>query len=149
MDVDFKTFKGSTTDDRRRDTVEPPDGVHTALLAAAKLGASRNGDRLIICEWQTEDLRYYWTSFHGLGEKAWPFTRRLLTSLGVDFDALESWDDLAGVVDSLGGDWLVKTTHNGDWLNLEVLEGRTQPELPAVVPPELDNPAFDDDDIPF
>jgi len=147
MDDDFQAFKG-TANGNRDDVAEPPDGNHTAELVNCKLGTSRAGDRLIICEWQTADFQYFWTTFHRVEGNARPFTRRLLDRLGVDFDGLETWDALADALDQLGGAWMINVTRNGTFLNIEVLEGRTQTELPVNAPAQ---PAsdFDDDDIPF
>lgn len=136
---------------------EPPDGDHTATLVHAKLGNSQaTGDRLVILEWQTEDLAYYWTTFHGINGGAKPFTQRILNKL-LDVDDLRELGSWEGVEDALqrceDATYRVNVTHNGNYLNIKVLERpeavQTAIPVEAPAPPPAPASDFDDDDIPF
>jgi hypothetical protein len=153
MSDDFNQFKADA-----ESTAEPPDGNHTATLVRAKVGASQAGDTLIILEWQTEDFAYYWTTFHGVNGGAKAFTQRLLAKLDIALAELPSWQALEDELsDREGQTYVVNVTHNGNYLNIKVLE---QPQgvqtaipveesVPAATPVAPATSDFDDDDIPF
>jgi hypothetical protein len=151
MSDDFDDFKSGADGDG----AEPPDGNHTAILAKAKVGASQAGDTLIILEWQTEDYRYYWTTFHGVNGGAKAFTLRLLSKLDIEVSELGSWEEVDDALkDRQGATYLVNVTRNGNYLNIKVLERPqgVQTAIPVEEPVPAATPAasvFDDDDIPF
>jgi hypothetical protein len=152
MSDDFDQFKNSG------DGGEPPDGEHMATLVRAKVGESRKtGATLIIIEWQTLDLAFYWTVFRGVAGSQGTHTHKLLDALGIDMDNLGSWDELGDELAQVeGNDYLVKVRRNGEFLNTDVLEKPTsvQTQIPVGPQPSVNTagPAsavFDDDDIPF
>jgi hypothetical protein len=147
---DFDDFKSS-------DGGEPVDGTHTARLDAAAVLDTKNGRRIKLT-WQTVDYAHWWESWHGVSGKAKPFTKGVLAGIGVDLDALTSWDELSDqLADREGRVFEVTVERNGDWLNTSVvgLAKDVQLDLPvngAGLPdPDVAAAAgmFDDDDIPF
>jgi hypothetical protein len=150
---DFDAFKNSG------DGGEPPDGEHMATLVRAKVGESRRtGGTLIILEWQTLDLAYYWTVFRGVAGAQGTHTHKLLDALGVDLTNMGSWDELGNELAAVEGqDYRVKVKRNGDYLNTDVLDkpANVQTQIPVAGPAqpaqsgESKSAIFDDDDIPF
>lgn len=141
---DFETFKAQS---KRGETAEPPDGIHTATLIAAKVGESRAGDTLVILEWQTVDLAHYWTSFHRVDGKAAFFTKQVLEGLGLNLDALDSWGAVGDALEPLSGaTYSVQITRNGEYLNTTIAGKQT--DLP-VDAPATPKPASVFDDVPF
>ena len=146
---DFGEFKSEEPD-----ALEPVDGNHTARLIRADLNRDKESGRVkwVILEWQTLDLAFYWTSFHGVTKQAKVFTKRSLERLGIDLEAMTSWDDIGTALSDVEDrTFVVRVSHNGKYLNTEVLDGgEIQTELPVNTPPTpVKASAFDDDDIPF
>jgi hypothetical protein len=153
---DFDSFKnsGAGGDD-------PPDGTYMVTLVKAKLGNSRStGDRLVILEFQSLDLAYYWTVFRGVSGSQGQHTNKMLTALGIDFSTLSTWDDLPDALALIEDtDYKVKVSHNGNYLNTDVIErpASVQTQIPVAAPAKEPakggGPASavfdDDDDIPF
>jgi hypothetical protein len=69
---------------------EPPNGLHTAYLAVAKLLDLPSGDRLVT-EWQVPGS-YYWTTWHGFAQNRIAVTQEYLDALGVDRSQITSDD---------------------------------------------------------
>jgi hypothetical protein len=160
---DWDTLKGQGADGAPDNPIEPPDGNHTVTLARGRVGMSRDGDELVFLEWQTLDFAYYWTTIHGTSDAGWPFTRRTLAKLEIDVEAVASWEELKTELQKRqGGIYVVNTWHNGQYLNLKILEKpegiQTTLEANGAEPATEEEPApaatpaasvFDDDDIPF
>lgn len=147
--MSFEDFKAESA---RGETIEPPDGRHTVTLVVGKVGESRAGDTMVILEWQTVDLAYYWTSFHRVSGKAAYFTRQVLEGLGLDVDSYGSWEALSDALGALNGTaFTVKVTRNGEYLNTSIVErpGHMQSELPVGGENHVKSSVFDDDDVPF
>jgi hypothetical protein len=147
---DFADFK-----EDEPDALEPTSGNHTATLVRGAINRDRDTDRVkwVILEWQTTDLAFYWTSFHGVTKGAKHFTKRALEELGIDMDAVSGWDEIADALTGAEGvAFTVRVTRNGKYLNTEVIDrpDAIQTELPVEVP-HTPKPAtdFDDDDVPF
>ena len=147
---DFGDFKSEEPD-----ALEPTDGNHTARLIRADINRDRETDRVkwVILEWQTTDLTFYWTSFHGVTKAAKTFTKRSLEQLGIDLEAMTNWDDVGTALSDVEEKtFTVRVSRNGKYLNTEVI-GRPevlQTELPVDAPPTpVTASAFDDDDVPF
>jgi len=150
--MSFDAFKAESN---RGDTIEPPDGRHTATLVTGKVGASRAGDTMVILEWQTADFAHYWTSFHRTSGKASYFTRQVLDGLGLDVDEYDSWESVGTALGRLDGTaYTVMVQRNGDYLNTSVVgkPDHVQPELPvdsSDFQPKSSGLFDDDDDVPF
>jgi hypothetical protein len=150
MTGDFDAFKNGG------DSGEPPDGIHTATLQATSVFESKAGAWWVRTCWQTADRAHYWESLHGTEGGAKQFTLRLLAAIGVNLEALGSWDALGDELATVeGGLYTVKVTRRGDFLNTEI-EGRpqgVQTEIPVQTPaapaPASSSAIFGDDDIPF
>lgn len=145
MSDDFDAFKAE-------DGGEPPEGNHTATLARAVIRETVNGTKVVL-EWQTEDLAYYWVSWHGVTGGQRQFTQRTLDTLGIDLAELTGWEELGDELATVEGRaFIVNVTRNGNFLNTKVLERPTgvQTALPVEAPPAPPRSAiFDDDDVPF
>lgn len=142
---DFQAFKS-------RDGGEPTVGNHTATLVRAVIRDTQNGTKIVL-EWQTPDLAYYWTSWHGVTGGQRQFTQKTLDELGIDLDAIGNWDEMGDALMGVEGlTYIVAVTRKGDFLNTNVLErpDAVQTAIPVATPPAQPRSAiFDDDDIPF
>lgn len=131
---------------------EPPDGNHTAQLVHAVILDTKNGTRIKL-EWQSEDMAFYWDSWHGVEGAPARFTRGLLTKLGLDLTTVASEEQLADELAALENTtYVVNVKRNGTFLNTSVVDrGPVQTELPVQAPvtPAPRSAIFDDDDVPF
>jgi hypothetical protein len=147
--VSFDDFKA---DDRG----EPVDGVHTAVLDAAAVLDTKNGRRIKLT-WQTADLAHWWESWHGVSGKAKPFTKGVLTGIGIDLDSVVGWEQLADELAAHEGQtYEVAVEHNGDWINTSVNGPASDVQLDLPVddrglpePQAAATGGLFDDDIPF
>jgi hypothetical protein len=143
---DFKSNEGG----------EPVDGTHTARLEGAAVLDTKNGRRIKLT-WQTVDYAHWWESWHGVSGRAKGFTKDVLAGIGVDLDALTSWDELSDHLAAAEGQvFEVTVERNGDWLNTSVVRLAKDVQLDLPVNggglPDAQAAAagmFDDDDIPF
>jgi hypothetical protein len=147
---DFDEFKGDDPE-----AAEPVPGDHTATLVRGVVNNDRETGRAkwVVLEWQTTDLACYWTSFHGVSKQAKIFTKRALSKLGIDLDAMTGWADVGDALAAAEGTaYVVRVSRNGKYLNTEVVDrpDAYQTELPVAVP-STPKPAtdFDDEDVPF
>jgi hypothetical protein len=80
---------------------DPPEGLHTAYLAVAKLLELPSGDRLVT-EWQVPGS-YYWTSWHGFEPNRISVTQEYLDGLGIDRKTITDDDAFENALASVQG----------------------------------------------
>jgi hypothetical protein len=143
-------------DFKSEDRGEPVDGTHTAALDAAAVLDTKNGRRIKLT-WQTADNAHWWESWHGVEGKAKPFTKAVLTGLGIDLAEIRSEEQLGDELAAREGQlYEVAVEHNGDWINTTVIGPATDVQLDLPVdngglpaPQTAATEGLFDDDIPF
>ena len=109
----------------------PADGHHQATLDRAKVYEGDKGTSLIT-EWMTADGSAAWTSWNRFDQTGMEYTRDLLLGLGVNFDAINSEQELEDFLanHSVGHMFDVKTQSRqgsqGDkWFTNTYVDGKT------------------------
>jgi hypothetical protein len=147
-DIDYSALRGEIGG-------EPPDGeVEAVVTNAVRLDTSKGP--MIKVEWQSIDAhQYVWENWYGLFGNRIGFAREFLRDAGVKVGDLGGDDDLdAALSGVMGTIYRVRVSHNGAFLNLDVLgTAEAQAQLDIDLPTaEVEIPSSsvpDDDKIPF
>ena len=137
---------------------EPPDGIHAAYLAAARLVETDKGDALVT-EWQTVgDEPYYWTTWFGFAANRIAFTQEFLESVGIKYADISDDDAMEAALAVITGNrFQVRTKAGAAWINTFVQgpqlgqQQQLEPDVPVdtagldaepVTVPDDDPPPF-------
>lgn len=127
----------------------PPPGIYEVALIDADAFVSKAGNEIAKLELRDVASGHEWTMVLGFqSQGAANFAKSAIASVGVDVEAVDSFDALGSALKEFVGRYYeVEVKQSGEYRNTYVRAGAS-PDVPAEMP-EPAAVAGTDDDIPF
>lgn len=158
--MSFEDFRNANADGDN-DLDPPADGVYDCAVTVAEFFESKAGKPFVKIGLKVArgaKNGEEWTLLLGFKSQGQAnMTKKTVRGLGVDVDAVSSWDELNQKMDHVVGQYFtVEVKTNGEFRNTYIMEGPIQLGGSDIPPPDMASVmanvgagATDDSDVPF